>query len=87
MQVCTGVMLNGMGIVKEMKTGLSDFMEKKGFERLQDMVGVSVKNISTHADLVERQKAAKIARAGQSGRDEEWGKAEIEKQTEEHTAN
>ena len=86
-QVCTGIMLHGLGIVDEMKRGLSDFLTQKGFERVADIVGKSVGCITTHADLVQRQKAAKIARAGTSSRDDEWGKGDIVDETAGHTAN
>lgn len=86
-QVCTGIMLHGLETIQEMTQGLSDFMTRKGFKSLSEFIGKSVSYISTHADLVERQKAAKRARAGESSRDDEWGKERIEKQTAEHTAN
>lgn len=84
-QVCTAVMLKGLGIVEEMKQGLSDFLTRKGFERVADAVGKSVEHLSTHGDLVVRQKQAKRARAGQSGRDDEWGKGDIVDEAADHT--
>lgn len=86
-QVCTGVMLHGLEIVQEMREGLERFMTAKHFERVADVVGKSLPYFSTHADLVQRQKAAKIAKAGESSRDNEWAEKKITEKTTELTAN
>ncbi len=85
-QVCTGVMLHGLEIVQEMREGLARFMADKHFERVADVVGKSLSYFSTHGDLVQRQKAAKIAKAGESSRDNEWAEKKITEKTEELTA-
>ncbi len=86
LQVCTAVMLQGHGIVKEMCEGLSTWMDKHKFEKLEDVVGKSLEYFTTHADLVERQKAAKIAKAGQSNRDNEWAEKKFTDVTADLTA-
>ncbi len=43
-QVCTAAMIYGFKIVEEMKTGLSDFMDAKGYARVSDFVGKAVPN-------------------------------------------
>ncbi|MBI2930447.1 MAG: NAD-dependent dihydropyrimidine dehydrogenase subunit PreA [Planctomycetes bacterium] len=86
-QVCTAVMLYGIEIVREMTEGLAAFMKRKGFERVCDIVGKSLPYFTTHADLVRRQKEAKRARAGESGRDNEWAEKRIEEKTKELTAD
>jgi len=58
-QVCTGVMKHGYGIVQSMQNDLLEFMEKHGFETLEDFKGLSLQYFTTHADLVHRQAAAK----------------------------
>ena len=45
-QVCTAVMTYGFRIVKEMISGLSDWMERKGHANLQDFVGMAVPNVT-----------------------------------------
>ena len=52
-QVCTAVMHYGFGIVREMISGLSDYMDEKGFETLDDLVGKSVQRVDSweHLDL------------------------------------
>ncbi|MBW6410573.1 NAD-dependent dihydropyrimidine dehydrogenase subunit PreA [Clostridium weizhouense] len=51
LQVTTSVMQYGYRIVEDMISGLSHFMEEKGFEKLEDMVGIAVKNIIPAEDL------------------------------------
>jgi dihydropyrimidine dehydrogenase (NAD+) subunit PreA len=41
-QVCTAAMVYGFKIVKEMISGLSDFMDEKGYSSIDDMVGLAV---------------------------------------------
>jgi dihydropyrimidine dehydrogenase (NAD+) subunit PreA len=38
-QVCTAVMWSGYGIVAKMSAGLADYLERKGIESLQDLIG------------------------------------------------
>ncbi|MBI3097482.1 MAG: NAD-dependent dihydropyrimidine dehydrogenase subunit PreA [Planctomycetes bacterium] len=85
-QVCTGVMLHGIKIVEEMQEGLAKFMTDKHFESVRQIVGKSLPYFSTHMDLVARQKEAKRARAGESSRDNDWGKKDIKDTTAEFTA-
>jgi hypothetical protein len=80
-------MLHGLEIVQEMRSGLEKFLTDKKFERLADVVGKSLPFFSTHGDLVQRQKAAKIAKAGESSRDNEWAEKKITDKTTELTAN
>lgn len=87
LQVCTGVMLHGLEIVNEMKDGLANFMQEKNFKSVSEIVGKSLPYFSTHADLVQRQKAALRAKAGESGRDDEWAEKKITEKTAELTAN
>jgi len=71
-QVCTGAMIHGYGIIDELSAGLSAFMDRHGFTRVEELVGKSLEYFTTHADLVARQREAKREKAGQSGRDEMW---------------
>lgn len=45
LQVTTAVMQYGYRIVEDMISGLSYYMDDKGFDKLEDMVGLAVKNI------------------------------------------
>ncbi|HET6611018.1 MAG TPA: NAD-dependent dihydropyrimidine dehydrogenase subunit PreA [Kofleriaceae bacterium] len=80
-QVCTGAMLQGYEVIAKLKEDLGQFLTDQKFGSLRDVVGKSLPYFTTHADLVERQRAAKIERAGRSGRDNDW-KGEIAKETD-----
>jgi dihydropyrimidine dehydrogenase (NAD+) subunit PreA len=43
-QVCTAAMIYGFGIVKEMKEGLSNWMDSKGYKKITDFQGLAVPN-------------------------------------------
>ena len=44
-QVCTAVMTYGFRIVEEMISGLGEWMDEKGFARLEDFIGMAVPNV------------------------------------------
>ena len=50
-QVCTAAMHYGFGIVREMKAGLEDYMDSKGFEKLDDLIGKSVPKVESWEHL------------------------------------
>jgi len=58
-QVCTGVMKHGYKLVQKMSEQLLAFMERHGFETIEDFKGKALPYFTTHADLVERQARAK----------------------------
>ncbi|UQN42150.1 NAD-dependent dihydropyrimidine dehydrogenase subunit PreA [Agarivorans sp. B2Z047] len=43
-QVCTAAMIYGFRIVEEMKSGLSNWMDSKGYEKITDFQGLAVPN-------------------------------------------
>jgi dihydropyrimidine dehydrogenase (NAD+) subunit PreA len=45
-QVCTAAMTYGFRIVEEMKTGLAQWMDEKGFETIEDFRGRAVPNVT-----------------------------------------
>lgn len=77
-QVCTGVMKMGYRCVQPMKEELLAFMEKHGFETLDDFRGHSLPYFTTHSDLVKRQAEARAAKKAEADKkkmikgDEEW---------------
>lgn len=89
-QVCTGVMLHGYGHVKTLCTELQAFMDKHGFSSIEDFRGVSLDYFTTHADLVQRQKAAtdekKKLRKGLAS-DKDWTGEGFVKETETMVSN
>ncbi|MCP4448093.1 MAG: NAD-dependent dihydropyrimidine dehydrogenase subunit PreA [Myxococcales bacterium] len=82
-QVCTGAMLNGYGMIEGLCEDLLKFTVDHNFERLADCVGHSLPHFSTHAKLVEAQRQAKLDR--KSGADNNW-KGDIAKETSDLTS-
>jgi len=72
-QLCTGPMLQGHNMVHGLIEGLDEFMEKKGFKTVREFVGASLPYFTTHHDLADRQRAAKVAKAGEGNTDLQWG--------------
>jgi len=50
-QVCTAVMHYGFGIIREMTSGLERYMDEKGFQTIDEMVGKALPNIKTWENL------------------------------------
>jgi dihydroorotate dehydrogenase subfamily 1 len=86
-QVCTGAMLRGYEIISELQEQLQQFMTDHKFENIREFIGKSAPFFTTHADLVQRQIAAKAAKAGASNRDAETWQGSIAKETEKLTVN
>ncbi len=85
-QVCTGVMKFGYGMVKPMCEQLLAFMEKHNFETISDFKGKSLPYFTTHAELVRMQQERKAAQkaAGESKvvkADGEWSGDDFVKQS------
>jgi dihydropyrimidine dehydrogenase (NADP+)/dihydropyrimidine dehydrogenase (NAD+) subunit PreA len=85
-QVCTGVMKFGYGMVKALSEELLAFMEKHKFETLDDFKGMSLPYFTTHAELVRMQKDRKAAeKAAADARmvqaDGEWSGDDFVKQS------
>ncbi|XP_047970947.1 dihydropyrimidine dehydrogenase (NADP(+)), chloroplastic-like [Salvia hispanica] len=57
-QVCTGVMMHGYGLVKTLCSELQEFMKKHNFSSIEDFMGASLDYFTTHMDLVARQQEA-----------------------------
>ena len=90
-QVCTGVMIHGYGMVEKMSESLLAFMESHGFETIDDFRGASLPYFSTHADLVARQAKAKAAakarREGMVEKDAQWSGDEFVAQSDRLVSN
>src|SRR3954468_12999254 len=85
-QVCTGAMLQGYEIINKLTEELLKVMADHKLESVTELVGKSLPYFTTHADLVERQRAAKAAKVG-AGKDAETWKGEIKRETESLTGN
>ena len=84
-QVCTGAMLQGYKVIEKLTKQLQDVLEQHGFDSLEQLRGVSLPYFTTHFDLVDRQRAAKIDLGLE--RDEKTWQGEIDKETDSLTAN
>ncbi|ERN11368.1 hypothetical protein AMTR_s00176p00027530 [Amborella trichopoda] len=84
-QVCTGVMMHGYGLVKKLCAELKDFMRMHNFTSIKDFKGVSLQYFTTHTDLVKRQQEAiKQRKAIKKGlqSDKDWTGDGFVKETE-----
>ena len=90
-QVCTGVMVHGYGLVKTLCEELSAFMDRHGFESIEDYRGHSLNFFTTHAELVRRQAEVKAAekarRADMVTRDTSWDGDKFVEQSNRLVAN
>jgi len=87
-QSCTGPMIHGINMVKEMNETLGKFMDEHGFSKVEDMVGKSLPYFSTHHHLVEMQsESRKEKAAARASRDLNWGEKNIEDETKALTSN
>lgn len=73
-QVCTGVMIHGYPLVKNLCGGLQKFMIKHNFNSISEFKGASLPYFTTHTDLVVKQRAALAAKKAAIGlqNDSEW---------------
>jgi dihydroorotate dehydrogenase subfamily 1 len=80
-QICTGVMLRGFEIIDELTEGLDRILAGHNMDNLRALVGKALPYFSTHAELVELQRRAKVEKAGKASRDDEWSGDKIKEQT------
>ena len=73
-QVCTGVMKHGYGLVAQMKDELLAFMERHGFENIADFKGKSLSYLTSHSELVRLHQGGSAERPdhGEIHSDSEW---------------
>ncbi len=90
-QVCTGVMIHGYKLLQPLIEGLAAFMDRHGFEHIDDFRGESLRYFTTHAELVRRQadvKAAeRAAKAGMVTQDTAWAGDKFVEQSDQLVAN
>ncbi|CAM6087124.1 unnamed protein product [Calypogeia fissa] len=85
-QVCTGVMMHGYGLVKKLCTELQDFMNQHQFTSIEDFRGASLEYFTTHSELVRMQREARSVRRGLAS-DKDWTGEGFVKQTETMVSN
>ncbi|CAN4085461.1 unnamed protein product [Withania somnifera] len=89
-QVCTGVMMHGYGLVKTLCSEMKDFMRKHNFSSIEDFRGMSLEYFTTHTDLVRRQQEAirqrKVIKKGLQS-DKDWTGDGFVQETESMVSN
>jgi len=50
-QVCTAVLLNGYELIRPLTRGLSQYLERRGFQKPADLVGRALPRLGTFSDL------------------------------------
>ncbi len=63
LQVCTAVMHFGFGIIREMKSGLIDFMKDKGYTTIDEFVGLALPNVTEWKHLNLKHKVIAVINA------------------------
>jgi dihydroorotate dehydrogenase subfamily 1 len=81
-QVCTGVMKHGYGLVKGMCEQLDAFMTRHEFNTVADFKGRSLQFFTTHAELVRRQAEARAQRRARNVTDNDWTPDNVVAQSE-----
>lgn len=71
-QICTGVMKHGYGLIHQLRDGLRRFMERHGFGSVDEFRGRSLEYFTTHAELVRLQREAKDHERAKVRRDGDW---------------
>ncbi len=51
LQICTAVMWNGFSIIKELTSGMIEFMQRKKYKKVEEMVGKALPRITTWTAL------------------------------------
>ena len=67
-------MIHGYEVAHSLCGGLQDFMSKHGFKSISEFKGHALPYVTTHSDLVVKQRAAIEAKKGRVGiaNDAEW---------------
>lgn len=56
-QLCTAPMYKGFGIINELVEGLSNYLDQKGFQSVEEIVGKALPNLVEHSQLPRGHKA------------------------------
>ena len=50
-QICTEVMINGFGIINNLKSGLLNYLEEKGLNNISELKNIAIPKIISHKEL------------------------------------
>lgn len=62
--LCTAFMLKGYGIIPQILHDLEQFLDRKGYENVEDIMGLAVKRAKTYEELYSDKKRALINYSG-----------------------
>ena len=89
-QVCSGIMMHGYPLIKKLCGGLQAFMTRHNFDAIADFKGHSLQYVTTHTELVRRQKEAIERKRKQKvglSNDQDWKGEEFVEQSDSMVAN
>eukprot|EP00798_Chlamydomonas_sp_ICE-L_P012666 gene12666-15898_t len=88
-QVCTGVMIHGYPVVKNLCGGLQEFMVKHNFNSIDEFRGLALPYVTTHTELVRMQTEAVAAKKAKKGlaNDADWSGDRFVEEAESMVAN
>lgn len=85
-QICTGVMIHGYSLINELTQGLTDFMNKHGFETLEDFRSASLNYFTSHTEIATSFLEAQAKRAARTQTDNTWTGDHLTEQAEQLVA-
>jgi dihydropyrimidine dehydrogenase (NAD+) subunit PreA len=59
-QYCTAVMHYGFRIIDDLKSGMSLYLQEKGFDGPEDLIGLALPHIVSHDDLPRREMRSRV---------------------------
>jgi len=85
-QVCTGVMIHGYSLIHQLKYGLTEFMNRHGFETIEDFRGASLNYFTSHTEIATSFLEAQANKAGKLRSDNAWTGEKLTEQADELVA-
>ncbi len=85
-QICTGVMIHGYGLVHQLKRGLTEFMMRHGFSAIEDFRGASLPYFATHREIATSFLESQAKRSVRKRNDSAWTGERFTQQADELVA-
>ena len=89
-QICTEVMINGYGIINNLKSGLLNYLETKGFKNISELKNIAIKKITSHEKLnkknhlyplIDKEKCIKCGKCAKICSESEYNALSIDKES------
>ena len=85
-QVCTGVMIHGYGLIHQLKYGLVEFMNRHGFSTIEEFRGASLRYFASHGAIAASFLESQARRAARRRSDSAWSGDKFTDQADELVA-